>query len=158
MDIIICALKTPRILSFLVVHHILAGIILLLSFAFTPAASRLFKASETFLGMVQEMPLRFKKIYSCSVHWQCRNRWFTISNASPQRKQLEHKVIPLFFKLSWVRAASLANNHIKHEILWGILLLHICFHGQLYVCRFVWSIKLWAELTLNPLFYFPSTT
>ena len=93
--------KHLEFLSFQIVYHILAGIILhmFLTFAFSPAASQLFKASETFLGMVRDIPLRFKKIlHSCWVYLQCRNIWFTFSNAFPQRKQLEHKVIPLLFK------------------------------------------------------------
>ena len=103
LNIIRYALKTPRIPFFSnsPPYTRRDNSHMFLTFAFTPAASQLLKASDTLLGMIQEIPLRFKKIlHSCWVYLQCRNRWFTVSNASPQRKQLEHKVIPHFLKLS----------------------------------------------------------
>uniref|UniRef100_A0A0V0GIA4 Putative ovule protein n=1 Tax=Solanum chacoense TaxID=4108 RepID=A0A0V0GIA4_SOLCH len=95
--------KHLEFLSFQIAHHIEAGIILhlVLSFARAPASSQLYNASVTLLGIVQDMPLRLKKIFqSCRVYLQCRNRWFTVSKVSPHRKHLEHKVIPLFITLS----------------------------------------------------------
>ena len=112
--------KHLEFLSFQTAHQIAPGIILHLplSLACTPSFPQLIKASATFLGMVQEMPLRLRNIlHKCWVYLQCKNRWLTVSDVSPHRKHLEHKVIPLFITLSYVRAASLAINLTKQETL-----------------------------------------
>lgn len=57
--------------------------------------------------------------------------------------------MPLLIKLSTVKAASFASSHTKHETLCGILILHICFHGQLATCWSNWFISMYASLTLK---------
>ncbi|PHT97562.1 putative LRR receptor-like serine/threonine-protein kinase [Capsicum chinense] len=50
------------------------------------------KVSDTFLGIVLEMPFSLKTILqSCWVYLQCRNTWLTVSKVSPHRKYQEHK-------------------------------------------------------------------
>ncbi|PHU01708.1 Pre-mRNA-processing protein 40A [Capsicum chinense] len=63
--------------------------------------SQYIKVSDTFLGIVLEMPFSLKTILQSGwVYLHCRNTWLTFSKVSPQRKYLEHKVLPFFITLS----------------------------------------------------------
>ncbi|KAF3659010.1 Glutamate--tRNA ligase, chloroplastic/mitochondrial [Capsicum annuum] len=62
---------------------------------------QLCKASVTLLGMDPNMFLRLKNsLHSLLVAMQWRNKCSTVSAISPQKKHLEHSVIPLFIKFS----------------------------------------------------------
>ena len=150
--------KALEFLSFHIAHHILTRKILhlYLYLGCFPTSSQLWIASVILVGLVHEIPLRFKNnLHSWSVNLHFRERWLTVSAFSPQKKHQEHNVISLLFKLSWVSTASMANNQTKHATSSRILDIQIPLHGQWLWGWLVWFKQLYAQPTLKLPFRLP---